>query len=322
MRRDPFVRGSRLSGALEHVLRRALLKQKLARREFDAEPIHDLRVALRRCSSLAEGFSEMDPWPVWRELRKACRKQQRGLGELRDAQVMAQWVRRLGMAQGTSAATLKAALDRRERRARRKARSSLESFPRKRWKHWLHTVPAHAAELPVGESRLAKIAFERLTDVCLLERRWRKTRGAARWHRLRVAVKRFRYAVESFLPAQHAAWGRDLKRLQNWLGEGHDLDVLRLMIPQLAREESLPQADRERWFRKIADARLEKTARYARAVSLVARSRTPASRGGRPGMHTSKHTFLWDRWRVELGVLAKVSPADAAGRARSTARLR
>ena len=40
----------------------------------DEDSVHDLRVALRRCRSLASVFEEIDPHPAWSELRKSSRK--------------------------------------------------------------------------------------------------------------------------------------------------------------------------------------------------------------------------------------------------------
>jgi CHAD domain-containing protein len=56
--------------------------------EFGADPVHDLRVALRRCRSMADGLRVMDPDPAWKEMKKAGRQLFGELGELRDAQVM------------------------------------------------------------------------------------------------------------------------------------------------------------------------------------------------------------------------------------------
>src|SRR5580704_4759327 len=63
---------------------------------FSADPVHDLRVALRRCRSMADGLLVMDPDPAWKAMKKAGRQLFRELGELRDAQVMEEWVRALG----------------------------------------------------------------------------------------------------------------------------------------------------------------------------------------------------------------------------------
>jgi len=52
--------------------------------DFRADPVHDLRVALRRCRSLASVFEEVDPHRAWRDLRKTSRKLFRSLGIIRD----------------------------------------------------------------------------------------------------------------------------------------------------------------------------------------------------------------------------------------------
>src|SRR5258708_20301609 len=54
----------------------------------DADAVHDLRVAIRRCRSVAAVMEEADPDPAWPAMRKVPRKLFRGLGALRDAQVM------------------------------------------------------------------------------------------------------------------------------------------------------------------------------------------------------------------------------------------
>jgi CHAD domain-containing protein len=56
--------------------------------ECGADPVHDLRVALRRCRSIADGLLVIDPDPSWKEMKRAGRQLFRELGELRDAQVM------------------------------------------------------------------------------------------------------------------------------------------------------------------------------------------------------------------------------------------
>ena len=62
---------------------------------FAADPVHDLRVALRRCRSMVDGLMTMDPDPAWRQMKKAGKRLFSSLGELRDVQVMEEWVRRL-----------------------------------------------------------------------------------------------------------------------------------------------------------------------------------------------------------------------------------
>src|SRR5437667_275799 len=57
----------------------------------DEDSVHDLRVALRRCRSLASVFEEIDAHPAWRALRKTSKKLFRSLGVIRDAQVQEAW---------------------------------------------------------------------------------------------------------------------------------------------------------------------------------------------------------------------------------------
>src|SRR5258706_2955542 len=52
---------------MEHVLEEA----KLAEQGFEPDPVHDLRVALRRCRSMADGFRAIDPHPAWKAMKPA-----------------------------------------------------------------------------------------------------------------------------------------------------------------------------------------------------------------------------------------------------------
>jgi len=63
--------------------------------DFSADPVHDLRVALRRCRSLADGMIAMDPDPYWKAMKKAGKRLFQRLGALRDVQVMMEWIENL-----------------------------------------------------------------------------------------------------------------------------------------------------------------------------------------------------------------------------------
>jgi len=63
--------------------------------DFSADPVHDLRVSLRRCRSLADGMIALDPDPDWKAMKKAGKRLFQRLGALRDVQVMMEWVEKL-----------------------------------------------------------------------------------------------------------------------------------------------------------------------------------------------------------------------------------
>ena len=81
---------------LSHWMNRVLEELGRLRAAPDPDTVHDLRVAIRRCRSLAGVMEEVDPDPTWPEMRKVARRLFRGLGALRDAQVMKGWVKNLG----------------------------------------------------------------------------------------------------------------------------------------------------------------------------------------------------------------------------------
>ena len=63
--------------------------------DFSADPVHDLRVALRRCRSLADGLMALDPNPDWKAMKKSGKRLFQRLGDLRDIQVMEEWIEKL-----------------------------------------------------------------------------------------------------------------------------------------------------------------------------------------------------------------------------------
>jgi CHAD domain-containing protein/HD superfamily phosphodiesterase len=72
---------------------------------FSADPVHDLRVALRRCRSMADGLMALDPDPEWKAMKKAGKQLFQRLGDLRDVQIMMEWIEKLlpGSAGGNEA---------------------------------------------------------------------------------------------------------------------------------------------------------------------------------------------------------------------------
>src|SRR5215470_17665197 len=71
---------------------RVLEEADKASQDFAADPVHDLRVAIRRCRSMADGFLSVDPDPGWKQMKRMGKPLFASLGDLRDVQVMMEWV--------------------------------------------------------------------------------------------------------------------------------------------------------------------------------------------------------------------------------------
>jgi CHAD domain-containing protein len=264
---------------------------------FEADPVHDLRVALRRCRSLADGLMALDPDSSWKDMKKAGRKLFRALGELRDMQVMQEWIERLGASKEAAddpvVAKLLDHVHAREAECKQLAWKDLNQFDRKRWRQWSRTLPRRAARVRPGSVVYLHLALEKWTAAYELHKRAMRTRSQIALHELRIGIKRFRYTVENFLPQQHALWGKDLKELQDLLGEVHDLDVLWATGQQI---QAFPDLEsRNRWREKLNHERNRRIERYRE-------------------MMIGK-TSLWQVWRAEL-------PSGPQLRAAAMSRLR
>jgi len=276
--------------------------------DFSSDPVHDLRVSLRRCRSLADGLNALDPDPNWKAMRKAGKRLFQRLGALRDTQIMMEWIEKLGPAQthverapspamltsepnpesipdsdrqagcDPTAQALLEILRRREQEQKLEAHAALEEFDRKQWRQWTRTLPTRAAHVRLGSALFKHLALERWTEARELHNRALRNRSQAAFHSLRIGIKRFRYIVENFLPAQHTAWSNDLKEMQDLLGEVHDLDVLWATANSC---HVFPDQDsRQRWHRRIVSERAKRIERYRKKMI------GPAS--------------LWQVWRAAL----------------------
>ena len=198
--------------------------------DWDADNVHDLRVALRRCRAMADAVSEVNPGPGWKKLKKVTRDLFQALGELRDTQVAKQWVRKFGTAKDPVRVRMLKVLSQQELGQKKKAEKALRQFDRKSWKKWSRKFPAKAEFFPLESVVFQRLALAQLNEAVNLYHQARKLRSGAAWHRLRIGLKGFRYILENFLPQRYAQWSKELKGMQDMLGEVHDLDVLRLQI--------------------------------------------------------------------------------------------
>ena len=283
----PVRKGTDRKFSLALWMNRVLEECDRASVEFAADPVHDLRVALRRCRSIADGIMAIDPDPSWKRMKKAGKILFSSLGELRDTQVMEEWVHKLGAEDDPVTERLLQYLVHGECDLKMRAAQALHEFDRRQWKRWASELPRRAARIRVGGLVFKHLALERWTDAYALHRSATRNRSQTAFHALRIGIKRFRYIVENFLPEQHAAWSNDLKELQDLLGEVHDLDVLWATALQISAFPNLES--RSHWHTKIRDERTGRIEKYKRKM-------------------TGKNS-LWFVWRNELPVGKQIEDA-------------
>jgi CHAD domain-containing protein len=245
---------------------------------FGSGPVHDLRTALRRCRSMADGAMIIDPDPVWRRMKKAGKQLFRSLGALRDTHVMAEWIEKLAPEGDSAARAFGEFLHSREEEVKVISAIALQQFDRSQWNTWAKELPLRAARIPLNSPIFAQLALERWHQARVLHRRALRNRTQVALHDLRIGIKRFRYTIENFLPQLHEACGRDLKQLQDSLGDVHDLDVLWRTAISL---ELFPNSSiRMLWRDRIRQVRFERFQPYREKMLG-------------PGS-------LWQVWRAEL----------------------
>ncbi len=245
---------------LAYWMNQALTEAGQVAKDFSPDPVHDLRTALRRCRSMADGFIPLDPSPEWKKMKKAGKQLFSSLGDLRDIHVMGDWVQQLAPKDDMAGKILADYITEQEQLQKTKAASALQNFDRKQWAQWAAELPARAAHLPPGSPIFAHLALEKWIHARALHRTALRNRSSAAWHQLRIGLKRFRYIVENFLPDLHEAWGKDLKKLQDLLGDVHDFDVLWNTALEV---EAFPDPEtRARWRERLDAERKQRIDAY------------------------------------------------------------
>jgi CHAD domain-containing protein len=276
---------------------RALAELKNVRSSPDADAVHDLRVAIRRCRSLAAVMEEVDPDPAWPEMRKVARKLFRSLGALRDAQVMVEWIKKLAPETDPVRAYLQATCESRMAGLREAALRAAAKFDEKAWRRLERTLRQRSRFVPVGSLAAECLALERFESARELHAKALRTEKPNPWHALRIGLKRFRYTVEGLLPEHYAAWSENLKRVQDLLGDVHDLDVLSVGV---RKSDSVETEDSRRAWEEIAGRERHERIETYRQLTLG-------------------KTSLWNEWRAGLPTNGRVEAA-AMARLRVTAR--
>lgn len=230
-----------LGKAFAQALSAILKLHRKAGKKLSSRNVHRLRVAIRKCRTVASDAGEIDSSEHWEDLRKLGKELFDPLGHLRDLQVSLQVAKEVLPSEDELFRNLRRDLKEKIKEAKSAAVEAFDSFDRKQWKRWSKDLPDRLAEVLMREDELASIARNKLTSLKALHQRALRSKSPDAWHALRIAYKHFRYAIENFFPAAYQEWGETLGRVQDLLGEVHDLDVLRNRL-QAIHTRRIPQA--------------------------------------------------------------------------------
>lgn len=259
--RDEWARVREL--ALAHLGRLMSLEPKVLRGD-DPDAIHDMRVASRRLQQALD-LLYLRPRPgEVRRCHRRMRRCRRALGEVRNCDVLLQRSEKLLARKRTARREVWAAVrdylvERRaqsfQKALRRLAQLNLAVF----YLYLNESLTSNGAAPPLPASQAIAAPVKAPTEpfhervVPALGRAWKgfenqvsishRDPRAPVIHQVRIATKRLRYLIEVIHEfnvsgsAEALAW---LRRLQQHLGDWHDLEVLeQIMIEMVARPEFL-----------------------------------------------------------------------------------
>lgn len=222
----------------------------------DAEFVHQMRVATRRLRAALRVFAPHLPEAFTAQLLPPLQQLMALLGRVRDLDVLLAEIAAPvthALPDEPRLAALSGAITDRQGRAREAAVRHLQSIAHARFLLLATAVLHQPPFVGNGDAGTPQTAVETLADFAAarLKRLRRKVRehaalasadDPASLHRLRIAVKRLRYALEFFAPLAAAKptqrMLRQLGRLQDDLGQLNDLANAGLLLMQCAGSDA------------------------------------------------------------------------------------
>ncbi len=195
---------------------------------FSSKTVKGLRRALRRLLATLNLLNRLTPQPSLQHLCEACQAQLDGLGELRDAQVTLAEVNR-NACHYLALQAWQPLLREREQQLRLAAAEDLATFALAPLDRQRRQACAQLAAAPLPDAPAALLqAVDKAYHKVLKRQAELNPAVIASFHRLRLALKRFRYLLElaqPLTPAYPAAQLQGLRQYQRALGALQDADV-------------------------------------------------------------------------------------------------
>lgn len=249
---------------LEPYCQEVLRQRSRVQRGAGVDPVHELRVASRRLQEALDFLAPYLPEGPRKKLHRRARRIRRSLGELRNADVMvvlaSELMRRLSPPERTVLRPFLSRLQTEASGLRRRAihrRAPPVPGVRKRIERLLKDLPNSSVK--TLDSRGDEFLSERIHELSK-ELECARQDGPSAMHRLRIAVKRYRYALEFLERAGRKELRgaiQETRSLQSELGHLHDLDVL---LQILRKEPASPATRRlEQRLRTERKSQIDKT---------------------------------------------------------------
>lgn len=207
----------------------------------DEETVHDLRVASRRAREVLDYLEAALPQNAYQRLRRPAKKITSRLGELRETEVNQKLTEKLQSEElipPLAAELLVHSLDNRKRKLQKNVNKQMKASKFTPYKKFLVRLRGSRMAIPASQEVLQRRAedFYHFT--------FSEEMNDEQLHELRIFTKKFRYALEIHNRLRHRAIGRfilRIKRLQELLGEIHDLFVFVNLIQEEARTWNDPR---------------------------------------------------------------------------------
>ena len=226
-----------VADAIKERSARFLKNLKRALKHPVGDPIHDLRVSVRRLAAALLATGEIRKSRIAADVLSQLDALMRPLGKVRDAQVQLGLLGALGNRDAKAVSAFTDLLEQRESRFRAKSQKAMKRLDGARIRNGCRQVRAELDGERCGDEAARRAAARtayRILLRCYRAVRSYRLRALHRrdldaLHKMRLALKRMRYTTEVLQAALPGLTRSRLKlfgRHQTYMGDIHDLDVL------------------------------------------------------------------------------------------------
>ena len=238
---DPVILSVREANLLRKRLQDLLELRDELLKHPDEETVHDLRVSSRRAREVLDYLEVVLPQNTYQKLRGPAKKITSRLGELRETEVNQKLTEKLQSEElipPLAAELLLHTLDNRKRKLQRKVNTQMKAGRFTPYEKFLGRLKGSRMAIPASQEVLQRRAEDFYNFILPEDMKDEPL------HELRILTKKFRYALEIHNRLRRRAIGRfilRIKRLQELLGEIHDLFVFVNLIQEEARKWNDPR---------------------------------------------------------------------------------